>query len=191
MKSIAKNFLLVLLVSSLGFWGCSDSLMTEPQNDISIEKTAQTNPANLPGLIPTELSVTKTINGANGGIILLAGLYINKDGRIITVLATLNIPRGAFEGTREITIATDKKDPALSFSPSMKFNVPLKLNLTFLSVDLRALGLTPWNTKFSYIGDDGTIENVPNDGIRVDLLRGLLSVNQARIVHFSRLGFTR
>jgi hypothetical protein len=190
MKNIFKNFLFVLVISSLGFWGCSDTLTTEPQDNISVEKTTETNLAKLPAL-PTELSATKTINGERGGMIVLAGLYRTTQGRLITVAAALFIPPNAFEGTKEITVTTDEELPSLHFSPCMAFDIPLYLNLTFVGFDLRELGLTPWNTKFCYIGDDGTVEEVSNDGVTVNLYRSSLGVQRARIEHFSRFGFTR
>ena len=190
MKNIFRNLLFVLVFSSLGFWGCSDSLTTEPQDDISIEKTTESNLAKWPGF-PTELSVSKTINGDRGGMIVLAGLYKTTKGDVITVAATIYIPKGVFEGTREITVTTDEELPSLHFSPGMAFDIPLYLNLTFVGFDLRDLGLFPWNTKFSYIGDDGTIEEIPNDGVYVNLHRSSLGVQRARIEHFSRFGFTR
>ena len=189
MKNVFKNFVFVLLLSGLGFWGCSDSLVTEPQNEIAVEKTNETNLAKFS--FPSELSVTKRINGEKGGIIPLVGIYKTKDEKIITTIATLTIPRGAFGGTKEISITTDKSDPVLSFSPEIKFNEPLKLNLTFLGFDLKALGLDQTNTRFNYISNDGRTEAVLNDGIDVEASRGFLSVKRARIEHFSRFGFTR
>jgi hypothetical protein len=189
MKNMLRNFVFVLLVSGLGFWGCTDSLVTEPQNEISIEKTNETNLAK--DFNPSELSVKKTINGEKGGVILLAGFYKNMDDKLVTTIATLTIPKGAFEGTREISITADKKEPVLSFSPDMKFSVPLKLNLSFTGLDLKKLGLDEDNTRFNYIADDGKIENVPNDGIDVGTFRGSLTVKRARLEHFSRFGFTR
>jgi hypothetical protein len=189
MKNVLKSFVFVLLLSGLGFWGCSDSLVTEPQNEIVIEKTNETNLAKFS--IPSELSVKKRINGEKGGIIPLAGIYKNKDEKVITVITTLTIPRGAFKGTKEISITTDKSDPVLSFLPDIKFNVPLKLNLTFIGFDLKALGLDETNTRFNYIGDDGKTENVINDGIDVETSRGSLTVKGAVLEHFSRFGFTR
>jgi hypothetical protein len=190
MKRIFKNLLFVLVILNLGFWGCSDPLLTEPQNEINIEKTTESNLAKWPGF-PAELSITKTIDGNKGGMIVLAGLYKTTKGDIITVAGTVFVPKDAFDGTKEITITTDPELPALHFSPSMTFDIPLYLNLNFVGFNLRELGLAPWNTKFSYIGDDGTIENVRNDRITVNILRALLGVQRARIEHFSRFGFTR
>jgi hypothetical protein len=191
MKNVLRNFVFVILLAGLGFWGCSDSLVTEPQNDLSIEQTGQASLSKNNGSIPYELSVKRTINGEKGGILVLAGIYKNKDEQIITTIATLAIPRGAFEGTKEISITTDKSDPVLSFSPDLDFKIPLKLNLTFIGFDLTALGLNETNTRFNYIRDDGKIENVLNDGIDVEVTRGSLTVKRAIIEHFSRFGFTR
>ena len=190
MRNIFRNLLFVLVFSSLGFWGCSDSLTTEPQDSVSIEQTNGSDLAKWPSF-PSEISVTKTINGERGGMIVLAGLYKTTKGETITVAGTLFIPPHAFEGTKEITITTDKELPALHFSPGMTFKIPLYLNLTFVGFDLRNLGLFPWNTKFKYIGDDGRTEDVANDGVNVNLNRSSLGVQRARIEHFSRFGFTR
>ena len=190
MKNMLRNFVFVLMLVGLGFWGCSDSLVTEPQN-VSVEQTGESSLSKTNGSIPYELSVTKTINGEKGGIVVLAGIYKNKDEQIITTIATLTIPRGAFEGKREISITTDKSDPVLNFSPEQDFKIPLKLNLTFIGFDLKALGLNETNTRFNWIKDDGKTESVLNDGINVEVTRGSLTVKGALLEHFSRFGFTR
>jgi hypothetical protein len=73
----------------------------------------------------------------------------------------------------------------------MTFNKPILLTLNFVGFNLKELGLYQWNTKFCYVADDGTTEEVSNDGIFVNLHRSSLGVQRARIEHFSRFAFTR
>jgi hypothetical protein len=111
--------------------------------------------------------------------------------KIVNVSATLIIPPGAFEGTREITLIDDYKTTSLYCYPSMSFDKTIYLTLTFVGLDLDELGFTKDNVKFGYIRADGTNDPCVTDGIILSPWHGAVGVVRAQINHFSRYGFTR
>lgn len=185
------KFLLVLLFS-LTLISCSDSILNIPDSinnetsDVSKSRGRNTTERDNP-----PATVTKTINGKNGGVINLTGLYIGLDLRIITVNAKLTIPPAAFEGTKEITLTADWDTPGIICEPAMEFDVPLTLDLLYVGVDILGLLFNQNNVFFAYLGDDGTVKPCEYEGIDINLLTGLLGVQKAKIEHFSRYGFSR
>ena len=196
--------ILAVLILSLTLFSCSDSILDNPENaqteNMSLSKSVK-NPDNnklnntsVKTLVDGDnppTTVTKTINGKTGGVIHLSGLHIGLDLSIITVDATLTIPPAAFEGTKVITLTADWQTPGIICNPSMEFDVPLTLDLTYIGVDLLGLLFNHDNVFFAYLGDDGTVKPCKYEGIDLNLLTGLLGVRKAKIEHFSRYGFSR
>jgi len=206
MKKI--KLLAITLVLSVGFFSCSDSLLDQQSSgnntdNYSSEHSSQfkqENPEKRDFGYQNNKVVSKVINGRIGGVILLSAIYKidvpfskrrNFDLKIVTVSATLIIPPGAFQGTREITLIDDYKTTSIYCYPSMTFDKSLYLNLTFTGLDLTELGFTNDNVKFGYIDENGTVETCINDGITLNQLKGAVGVINARIEHFSRYAFSR
>ena len=203
------KLLAITLVLSLGFLSCSDTTLNGPvQDNNSVNYSSEysnsfqkENPLNKTLGFSDNKVVTKVINGRTGGVINLSAIYKiddsltykgNKSNRqIINVSATLIIPPGAFEGTREITLIDDYKTASLYCYPSMTFDKSLHLNLTFVGLDLAKLGFTTDNVKFGYMRADGSVDPCINDGITLNPLHGAVGVVRARIEHFSRYMFSR
>jgi len=198
----------ITLVLSVGFFSCSDSLLDQQSSgnntdNYSSEHSSQfkqENPEKRDFGYQNNKVVSKVINGRIGGVILLSAIYKidvpfskrrNFDLKIVTVSATLIIPPGAFQGTREITLIDDYKTTSIYCYPSMTFDKSLYLNLTFTGLDLTELGFTNDNVKFGYIDENGTVETCINDGITLNQLKGAVGVINARIEHFSRYAFSR
>jgi len=206
MKKI--KLLAITLVLSVGFFSCSDSLLDQQSSGNNTDNYSseyssqfkQENPEKRDFGYQNNKVVSKVINGRIGGIIQLSAIYKidmpfykrkNFDLKTVTVSATLIIPPGAFDGTREITLIDDYKTTSIYCYPGMSFNKSLHLNLIFTGLDLTELGFTNDNVKFGYIDENGTVETCINDGITLDQLKGAVGVINARIDHFSRYAFCR
>lgn len=135
------------------------------------------------------LSANAVIFGEVGGEIELDTFYVAVDGRAINILASLVIPRGAFKGTRKITITVDDEFAAIHFYPAMTFEKPLMLTQVFSGLNLKSRHTG--TIDFAFIDDNGSIECIRNNGIQVIVPQGLVRVLSARISHFSRYGWTR
>jgi hypothetical protein len=186
---LRKIKFLAVLIFSFSLVSCSDSILDNPEN-ITNEQTSLSKGNNFENDNPLT-TVTKTINGRNGGVINLTGIYIGLDLKIITIFAKLTIPPGAFTGTRNITLTADWQTPGIICKPAMQFNIPLTLDLRYIGIDLTNLLFNQNNVFFAYLGDDGTIEPCDYEKIDFNLLTGLLGVRKAKINHFSRYGFSR
>jgi hypothetical protein len=88
-----------------------------------------------------------------------------------------------------MTISTNIDDVNLltTFGPSYVFNKPLEYTLLLQGLDLTGVNLA--NVKFVYQAADGSIHECESDGVDVDLNKGKVKVNKAKIPHFSRYGF--
>ena len=201
---IRKLSLLVLLLTSIGFFSCSDDTILNspetPQNNTSLSKEGSVlnKDNNLTtfkskGNYGKRTTTTKTIDGEKGGVITLSGVHValGRDLNTVIMNTKLTIPKGAFKGIREITLTADYESPGIICDPHMVFDKPLLLDLKYVGLSLKKLNLTPSNVKFGYIRYDGTVEPCENDGIDFDPLNGLLGVHQAQIHHFSRYAFSR
>lgn len=185
-----KKLLLLLTFLGLIIAGCSDS----SNNPVSI-KPSQKNLIPLPEKsslsVETQFSISKTINGEEGGSINLVRFYFSFRGKLVFVFAHLEIPKNAFSGFKTITLTTDDQFAAINFDPHIVFNTPLNLTLSYTGLDLSQMNLNSTNVGFDYFDDSGNSYPVENEGINVNLFHGSLSVINAKIHHFSRYGFSR
>ena len=202
-----KQFLLIISILLISLVGCTDnseSLLDPNVDNYTLEKS--TSFSHTPDsymsdyeLIPlppkafewqdSVFSVSQTVNGTLGGTILLDKFYVSSEGQIISILATLVIPPGAFEGNKTITATIDDEYAAVHFFPSMTFERPLKLTQSFSGLDLT--DFSTGTIDFVFIDDNGTVETISKNGIQVILPQGLVRVLNAKISHFSRYAFSR
>ena len=134
-------------------------------------------------------SVSETINGLLGGTITLDKFYLSDNVQVVTISATLVIPPLAFEGTKTITLTLDSSYAAFHFSPSMTFDMPVRLTQSFSGLDLT--NFSTGTIDFVYISDEGLVEILRKNGVQVVLPQGLVRVLNVRLSHFSRYGWAR
>lgn len=166
-----KKMLITLTIAVLFFLGCSEkTAITNPEsqsrNWISLSNGSLSK--------ITEDYVEKTINGDKGGIITFK-------------LGILFVPRGAFEGTKTLTVANNNEFAVVDFGPSMQFDKPLLFTIHYTDLDLS--GIDPSKVEFGFM-DGNQFVPVSYQSLRVDVKRGTLTVIGAQINHFSRYGFT-
>jgi len=184
-----KLLVLTAVVTGLFLFGCSDLVTNNSTQPTTPSKQLVKLPAKTGLSKASDLSVDKDINGEHGGFLVLHGSYIDANGNDIKTFASLLIPKDAFDGTRNISIATDDEYAGLDFAPHMNFNKPLTLNLTFSGLDLAALGLSYDNVGFYYVDDNGNLISVPYQVILLNFNAGSITVIGAKIDHFSRYAF--
>lgn len=186
MKKAIFFFLLPLLL----LIGCAESPVSSntPENDnYSLVKLPPQSRLS----VETVFSKTELIDGAVGGKIKLKEYYWTNDGEKVKIDAELTIPKNAFTGSVNITMKIDDDYAAASFEPSMAFDKPLEFEFKINGLDLSQMGFEPGTYNFIYVADDGSIEEVLNDGIEVDNHLKGLTVHKARLNHFSRYAFSR
>ena len=135
----------------------------------------------------TALSYTQTIDGNKGGVI---DFTLDYDGGV-SVHVKLKFPKKSFKGKQEITVVPNPSDLSIQFFPGMQFNKKLSLDYEISGLDLSFLNTTKHMTKisFGFIADDGSIELIKNNGIKVDTKKDKIQVKNARLEHFSRYAF--
>lgn len=184
-----KIILTILLLITLFLVGCSDTPVSPVKNENHSYQLIKL-PKKSDLAIENSYSVTKSIDGEEGGIIRLNESYVAADGHTVYIYVKLTIRNNSFPGVVDITITADDEYAAVEFNPEMTFNVPLELNLTFQGLDLDSLGLTTGDYDFVYIDDEGNVEVIGYNAIHVNEEWGKLWVTQADIPHFSRYAFT-
>jgi len=187
-----KSLIFSLLLISLVLLGCTDStdFLTDPVK--SYPELVKLPPRSSSSLsVETVFSVSQTIDGDQGGTIILDESYEAENGETVTIYGKLKIPKHAFQGTETITMSVDDEYAAVHFEPAMVFNQKLKLDLEFTGLDLENMGFEDGEWDFAFISDDGEIEIVKKDGVEIDIDEGELSVEKAKLHHFSRYGWCR
>ena len=185
MKAIILNLFIAV---GLFLSGCSDqSSLTGPsQQDPQSSSDLTLISLGTNGLSKS-FTVSKTINGNNGGQIDIVGSF--DDGQI-QVNGTLTVPAGAYSGNQTITVRMDGQYAVLDFGPS-PFTFDIPLNFTMEITGLKITGNTK-NIRFVYIADDGSVTPVEMQGTTVVAANGKsLSVYNAQLPHFSRYGWAK
>ena len=187
-----KNLLTILFLSvGLLLVRCSnDSSLVGPTGTDITNQSVQTQGDSFIGLPFTSLEkstkVKKEINGDEGGTIEIEGEL--KNG--IKFEAKLVIPKGAFEGTKKITIKFDKKSAAFDFSPNnMTFDKPLLFTAEIEGLNLK--NIDPNDVQFGFLDKKGNLVLIVYDGMEVDVEDGVLKVKNAQLWHFSRYGWSK
>ena len=186
-----KKIFYLLLTAGLFFFGCSDVGTNVVNQPASSNKTIVKIPAKSGHALVTDLSVSKNIDGSKGGIIILKTGFDAEDGNQVGVFATLKIPKNAFSGNTDISMAADQDYAGLIFAPHMVFNKSLNLNLTFTGLNFQELGIKNDKVGFYNIDDNGNLTPVPNNGVFINYATGTIKVVGAQIDHFSRYAFAQ
>ena len=183
MKAIILNLFIAV---GLFLGGCSDqSYLTgpsqqDPQSSSTLIKLGTKS-------LQKAISISKTINGNTGGSIAIVGSF--DDGQI-QVNGTLTVPAGAYTGDQTITVLMEGQYAVLDFGPSpFTFDKPLLFTMEISGVDLK--GINPHDIVFVYIADDGSVTPIALGTTASNKNKGILSVYDAQIPHFSRYGWAK
>ncbi len=179
---------IIFALASLIFFGCQEqNSILEPSSSFNNEVLTKKKP-NSNTDIRSHYSKTYTINGKKGGKIRESHSWVDSLGNSIVMEATLNIPRGAFEGTLTFDIIFDLENLSVELYPSpFTFNKPVFLNLLFEGIDLSESDLN--NMDFKYKSPDGKVYSVSYETKVIE--QNYLEIIQAQLPHFSRYGWTR
>ncbi len=198
-----KKYFFLLVIAGLILSGCSsdENLLVDPnQTNSKVEKSQplviETGFIQLPVMkqtgnnITSDLTDAALIYGNKGGELEVEGKFgISKSG-VVEVHGTLDIPRGAFKGSKILSMSADKGSTSVTFGPSgSHFDKSLLLDLKYDGLNLDGVDIS--KIQFAYLSSDGVYIIVPNDGIEIDVKEGKLEVHGAHIDHFSRFGFVR
>lgn len=177
-----KNTILLLLLLGITFLGCSDKL----------DNTIVSSPVQNDKLLPPQLATSKLIDGEVGGELTLNTTYINSAGSEINVAATLRILEGSYSGTINIEMFANPENASIQFFPEITFDREVRLHLVYQGIDLESLGyLTTRHVDFVYFPDIGDVEIVVSTTSLVNISQNQISVQNAKLKHFSRYGWIR
>ncbi len=137
--------------------------------------------------VETLYTESMNINGKYGAEFTAYFSYQGGPFGQVTVESELEFDSYSFQGTVEITQTLDSEFAALKFGPSMQFNRDVELDLIITGLDLS--NVNPNTLDFVYIDENGTIEYVDYDEIKMDASTGTIEVDDADLTHFSRYGF--
>jgi hypothetical protein len=176
-----KIFLLLILVG-ITFLSCS-----EKQDDNIVSSTSSSDL-----LVSEQLYTAKLINGEIGDELTLNETYIDSTGREINIYARLRVLENSFPGDATISMIPNADDLSIRFSPEMTFNRDLRLDLVFTGIDLEKFGYTTTGTyDFAFFADNGDVELIESDISQVNIQQKKISVQNAKLNHFSRYGWIR
>jgi len=186
---VIKFLILLFMLTILA--GCnSENNIINPEPEKGMQKTWIQLPKPANGL-STEMVFSKSqnINGNSGGEIIIDKNYYGGPHGEVKIIAKLKFPKGAFSGTRNITMTIDEVEGTVTYSPAMNFNKPAELYLKFEGMDI--YGINPSQIDFVYFGKDGLFYTVNYKEIQVDIPSGILELKDGLIPHFSRYGWGR
>lgn len=182
-----KYIISSLLVTLLFLLGCDQvAEINAPQEQILNKQLIS-----LP--IPKGLGVEdlhtefKDINGYYGGWFYEEFTYTSGTSGNVNISSTLHFNSYSFYGTKTISQTFNTETAAITFGPSMQFNVPVDYTLSITGADLS--GVNPATLDFVYIDANGNMYAVEKDYVIMDLGAGMLKVKNAKLNHFSRYGF--
>ncbi|NWF89303.1 MAG: hypothetical protein HXY50_07535 [Ignavibacteriaceae bacterium] len=184
-----KKFVSVAVLFVVFFIGCSnESSINSPLEDLVKEELMARE--NLSGLqLNKSLTITKEINGEEGGILFVGDFFSAQNGQPGAIFASCVFPRGAFKGTKTITMTVDDSTLTGTFSPHMEFDKPVLFSVLFTGLNLSKYDQS--QISFVYFDENGTKNVIKSWFIHFNKLKGVLGILNAQLPHFSRYGFIR
>ena len=190
-----KLFLTAVFLTGIFLVGCQNSNfnpVSPSENQPALQKSSFRGDESLGEDIEQDASnvpikVTKQISGNNGGSII-----INRDVRVknnlVHVSANLEFSKNAFNGVLDITAIVNPLNASIVFLPHIRsFNGNVKLDMTITGVNLSELHLDRSKpVYFAYFNDGIPVERISCQEVGVDYGKGVLTVNNAELKHFSR-----
>ena len=134
-------------------------------------------------------TISQVIDGSVGGRIIMANYYISETGDSVEFELDLRIPAGAFQGSETITLTVDSDSAAVNFYPEMVFADTLQLFQSFEGLNLE--NIQTGTIDYVFIRDDGSIELIKKNGTQIVVPQGIVRVQNAKLLHFSRYGWIR
>ena len=195
---IMKTILTVLMVAIVFLFGCDTSnyLTVNPAEDNSYTQASDFKDYELIVLpkksalwVDSVFTISQVIDGSVGGRITMANYYISEMGDSVEFEVDLRIPSGAFQGSETITITVDSDSAAVHFYPEMVFAKELRLFQSFEGLNLE--NMQTGTIDFVFIRDDGSIELIKKNGTQIVVPQGIVRVQNANLLHFSRYGWIR
>jgi hypothetical protein len=182
-----KQFISFLFVTLLLILGCEQVTdVNSPPEQILNKKLIQLPTPIGPG-VENDYTQYKDINGATGGWFSATFYYQGGINGTVNIISTLHFYANSFTGTQTILQTFNTETAAITFGPSLQFNVPADYTLTITGLDLT--GVNPNTLDFVYIDANGNMYAVQKDYVIMDLSTGMLKVKNAKLNHFSRYGF--
>ena len=195
---IMKTILTVLMAAIVFLFGCdtSNDLTVNPAEDNSNTQVSDSKDYELIPLpkksalwMDSVFTISQLIDGSVGGRIIMANYYISETGDSVEFEVDLRIPAGAFQGSETITITVDSDSAAVHFYPEMVFAEELRLFQSFEGLNLE--NMQTGTIDFVYVRDDGSIELIKKNGTQIVVPQGIVRVQNAKLLHFSRYGWVR
>ena len=195
---IMKTILTVLMAAIVFLFGCDTStdLTVNPAEDNSNTQVSDSMDYELIPLpkksalwMDSVFTISQLIDGSVGGRIIMANYYISEMGDSVEFEVDLRIPAGAFQGSETITITVDSDSAAVHFYPEMVFAEELRLFQSFEGLNLE--NMQTGTIDFVYMCDDGSIELIKKNGVQIVVPQGIVRVQNAKLLHFSRYGWVR
>ena len=193
-----KTILAILMVTLILLLGCDtspDLLVNNLENDFSKSSISVTRYVQIP--LPNKsplwadsiFTMSQIIDGSVGGRMIMQKYYISDAGDSVIINSDLRIPEGAFQGTETITMTVDDEFASIHFYPSMVFDDTLRLFQSFEGLNLENY---PTGTlDFVFVDDGGGIELIKKNGVQVVVPQGIVRVQNAKLIHFSKYGWVR
>ena len=195
---IMKTILTVLIVAFVLLIGCDTS------TDLSVNSSENNSNTQVSDSMDYELiplpkksalwmdsvfTFSQLIDGSVGGRIIMANYYISETGDSVEFEVDLRIPAGAFQGSETITVTVDSDSASVHFYPEMVFADTLRLFQSFEGLNLE--NMQTGTIDFVFIHDDGSIELIKKNGTQIVVPQGIVRVQNAKLLHFSRYGWIR
>jgi hypothetical protein len=190
---IMKTILTVLMAAIVFLFGCDTS------SDLTVNPAVDNSNTQVFKLIPlpkksalwmdSVFTISQLIDGSVGGRIIMANYYISETGDSVEFEVDLRIPAGAFQGSETITITVDSDSAAVHFYPEMVFAEELRLFQSFEGLNLE--NMQTGTIDFVYMCNDGSIELIKKNGTQIVVPQGIVRVQNAKHLHFSRYGWNR
>lgn len=190
---IMKTILTVLMAAIVLLIGCdtSSDLTVNPVENNSNTQVYKLIPLPQKSALWTDsvFTISQVIDGSVGGRIIMTNYYISDTGDSVEFEVDLRIPAGAFQGSETITITVDSDSASVRFYPEMVFADTLRLFQSFKGLNLE--NMQTGTIDFVFINDDGSIELIKKNGTQIVVPQGILRVQNAKLLHFSRYGWIR
>jgi hypothetical protein len=176
-----KLFLLAVLVG-ITFLSCSEN---QESNLVSSQSTTDLSS-------PGQLYAAKLINGETGDELILNKTCFDSTGKEIVIYARLRVLENSFPGSITISMIPNIEDLSIQLFPEMTFNRSVRLDLSFSGINLEEFGYTTTGTyDFAFFAVNGNVELIESDISHVNLVQRKISVQNAKLNHFSRYGWVR
>ena len=197
-ETIMKNISKILLFAIVFLWGCeptNDQIINTPDNISSSPLFLNVNceliplPEKSPLWVDSVFTMCREIDGSVGGRMIMEKYYISGIGDSVFIKADLRIPAGAFNGTKLISMTVDSEYAVIHFSPEMVFEDTLRLFQTFEGLNLEEY---PTGTiDYMYVNTNGSVDLIKKNGMQIVVPQGIVRVQNAKLLHFSRYGWVR